>query len=186
MVQWISDRIYTPKYKCDAEDIFQHIQIELWKYNSFQNFIINEDDEFFHNTFDNYLKDTIIRRAIANYLNRKNKLLLEFVQFNERFSGEHDDNPHYAQVDKSIAESAKEKFRSEEFSKSLREVLENLYQNTPNRGNLHRDINMFIKNKIDGYSIAELGQEFGVNPNTVNTAIWRVENKRKVERESVV
>ena len=74
---------------------------------------------------------------------------------------------------------AGEKFRSEENAKVVREILEHTYANTADKGHAKRDIEIFILNKIDGYSVAELAVKFGVSANIASSSIWRVGVKMK-------
>lgn len=176
MLQWIRDCIFDKKFLCDDEDIFQLIQTDLWKYNSFQNFKIMEDDVLFVNTFEKYLKNVIIKRAVANYFKKNwHRISLEYSLSEMGNDGEGE----LAVITHSVVYEAGEKFKSEENAKNVRELLEHAYKNTSQKGNAKRDIEMFILNKIDGYSVAELSVKFGVSANIVSTAIWRVGNKMK-------
>lgn len=163
--------IFDKKFLCDAEDIFQLILIDLWKYNSFQNFKISENDGLFVNTFEKYLRNVIVKRAVANYFKKiGHRVSVEYSQHYEMPLGE-DENANaeiIAKITQSVVCEAGEKFRSEENAKIVREILEHAYKNTPNKGHAKRDIEMFILNKIDGYSVAELSVKFGVSANIVS------------------
>lgn len=176
MLQWIRDCIFDKKFLCDDEDIFQLIQTDLWKYNSFQNFRIAEDDTLFVNSFEKYLKNVIVKRAVSNYFKKNwHRISLEY----SLSETENDDDGTITRITHSVVYEANEKFKSEENAKNVRELLEHTYKSTSQTGNARRDIEMFILNKIDGYSVAELSVKFGVSANIVSTAIWRVGNKMK-------
>ena len=182
IISWVRGFIFDKKFLCDAEDIFQLILIDLWKYNSFQNFKISENDGLFVNTFEKYLRNVIVIRAVANYFKKiGHRVSVEYSQYYEMPLGE-DENANaeiIAKITQSVVCEAGEKFRSEENAKIVREILEHAYKNTPNKGHAKRDIEMFILNKIDGYSVAELSVKFGVSANIASTSIWRVGAKMK-------
>lgn len=182
MLLWIREYIYDKNFLCDDEDIFQLIQIDLWKYNSFQNFKIAEDDTLFVNTFEKYLRKVIVKRAVVSYF-RKNdrKFLQECVRCYGISSNEITvaSNEAVGQVAKSIACEASEIFNLQENEKGVKELLELACESASEKGNAKRDIKMFILNKVSGYSVSELSVKFGVSSNTVSTAIWRVGNKMK-------
>lgn len=176
MLQWIRDCIFDKKFLSDDEDIFQLIQTDLWKYNSFQNFRIAEDDTLFVNSFEKYLKNVIVKRAVSNYFKKSwHRISLEY----SLSETESEDDGTITRITHSVVYEANEKFKSEENAKNVRELLEYTYKSASQTGNARRDIEMFILNKIDGYSVAELSVKFGVSANIVSTAIWRVGNKMK-------
>lgn len=174
MLSWIRERIFNKTYLSDAEDILQEIVIDLWRHNSFASFIIPEDEILLVNRFECYLK-MIVRRAISKYFGKVlYKVSIEYCQQYE-MSGEDIepmDNYTATRIGQYITDMESENANAREIVSTVIDLLKKAYKNATKTAK--RNLEMFISNKVDGYSIGDLSEKFGVPANVVSTAIWRV------------